>query len=148
MYELMEDQGLHFITMEYIPGEDLRSFLHRSKRLAIGTAVDIAKDLCEGLAEAHRLGVIHRDLKPSNIIIDKDGNARIMDFGIARSLRTKSLTGEGMIIGTPEYMSPEQVDAKEVETVGPLLVGSHSVRDGHRPGPVLRRDAFECCSET
>ena len=115
MYELMEDQGLHFITMEYVPGEDLRSFLHRSKRLTIGTAVDIAKDVCEGLAEAHRLGVIHRDLKPSNIMIDKDGNARIMDFGIARSLRTKSLTGEGVIIGTPEYMSPEQAEAKEVE---------------------------------
>jgi serine/threonine protein kinase/tetratricopeptide (TPR) repeat protein len=115
MYELMEDQGLHFITMEYVPGEDLRSFLHRSKQLTVGTAVAIAKDVCEGLAEAHRLGVIHRDLKPSNIIIDKDGNARIMDFGIARSLRTKSITGEGMIIGTPEYMSPEQVEGKDVD---------------------------------
>jgi serine/threonine protein kinase/tetratricopeptide (TPR) repeat protein len=115
MYELMEDQGLHFITMEYVPGEDLRSFLHRSKRLTVGTAVAIAKDVCEGLAEAHRLGVIHRDLKPSNIIIDKDGNARIMDFGIARSLRTKSITGEGVIIGTPEYMSPEQVEGKDVD---------------------------------
>jgi len=115
MYELMEDQGLHFITMEYVPGEDLRSFLHRSKRLTVGTAVAIAKDVCEGLAEAHRLGVIHRDLKPSNIIIDKEGNARIMDFGIARSLRTKRITGEGVIIGTPEYMSPEQVEGKEAD---------------------------------
>jgi serine/threonine protein kinase/predicted Zn-dependent protease len=115
MYELMEDQGLHFITMEYVPGEDLRSFLHRSKQLTVGTAVAIAKDVCEGLAEAHRLGVVHRDLKPSNIIIDKDGNARIMDFGIARSLRTKSITGEGVIIGTPEYMSPEQVEGKDVD---------------------------------
>jgi tetratricopeptide (TPR) repeat protein len=115
MYELMEDQGLHFITMEYVPGEDLRSFLHRSKRLTVGTAVAIAKDVCDGLGEAHRLGVIHRDLKPSNIIIDKDGNARIMDFGIARSLRTKSITGEGVIIGTPEYMSPEQVEGKDVD---------------------------------
>jgi eukaryotic-like serine/threonine-protein kinase len=115
MYELMEDQGLHFITMEYVPGEDLRSFLHRSKQLTVGTAVALAKEVCEGLAEAHRLGVIHRDLKPSNIIIDKDGNARIMDFGIARSLRTKSITGEGVIIGTPEYMSPEQVEGKDVD---------------------------------
>jgi serine/threonine protein kinase len=115
MYELMEDQGLHFITMEYVPGEDLRSFLHRSKRLAIGTAVDIAKDVCDGLAEAHRLGVVHRDLKPSNIIIDKDGNARIMDFGIARSMREKGITGPSVIIGTPEYMSPEQMEAKETD---------------------------------
>ena len=115
MYELMEDRGLHFITMEYVPGEDLRSFLHRTKQLTIGTAVAIAKEVCEGLLEAHRLGVIHRDLKPSNIIIDKDGNARIMDFGIARSIKAKGITGAGVIIGTPEYMSPEQVEGKEVD---------------------------------
>jgi len=115
MYELMEDQGLHFITMEYVPGQDLRAFIRQSRQLTIGTAVGIVKEVCQGLAEAHRLGVIHRDLKPSNIIIDKDGNARIMDFGIARSLRTKSITGEGVIIGTPEYMSPEQVEGKDVD---------------------------------
>lgn len=72
MYELMEDEGTHFITMEYVPGEDLKSFIGRSKQLAVGTAVSIAKQVCEGLREAHRLGVVHRDLKPSNIIIDMD----------------------------------------------------------------------------
>ncbi|NIN91916.1 protein kinase, partial [bacterium] len=58
---------------------------------------------CEGLAEAHRLGVVHRDLKPNNVMIDEEGNARIMDFGIARSLEEKGITGAGMMIGTPEY---------------------------------------------
>ncbi|HMA53665.1 MAG TPA: protein kinase, partial [Acidobacteriota bacterium] len=73
----------------------------------------IARQVCEGLEEAHRVGVVHRDLKPQNIMIDRDGNARIMDFGIARSVKGKGITGAGMLIGTPEYMSPEQVDGKE-----------------------------------
>jgi serine/threonine protein kinase len=115
MYDLMEDEGAHFITMEYVTGEDLKSFIRRSRQLTVGTAIAIAKQVCEGLAEAHRLGVVHRDLKPSNIMIDKEGNARIMDFGIARSLKGKGITGAGLMIGTPEYMSPEQVDGKDVD---------------------------------
>ncbi|MCX6576035.1 MAG: FlgO family outer membrane protein, partial [Candidatus Aminicenantes bacterium] len=115
MYELMEDEGAHFITMEYVSGEDLKSFIHRVGQLPIGKAISIAKQICDGLAEAHGLGVVHRDLKPSNIMIDKDGNARIMDFGIARSLQAKGITGAGVIIGTREYMSPEQAEAKDVD---------------------------------
>jgi len=115
MYELMEDEGAHFITMEYVSGEDLKSFVRRSRLLTIGTAMAIVKQVCEGLAEAHRLGVVHRDLKPSNIMIDKEGNARIMDFGIARSLGGKGITGAGVMIGTPEYMSPEQVEGKDID---------------------------------
>ncbi|MCJ7581032.1 MAG: protein kinase [Candidatus Aminicenantes bacterium] len=115
MYHLSEEQGTHFITMEYVPGEDLRSMIRMSGQLGIGTAIGIAKQICEGLSEAHRLGVIHRDLKPSNIMIDKQGQARIMDFGIARSLKSKGITGSGIMIGTPEYMSPEQVEAKDVD---------------------------------
>jgi serine/threonine protein kinase/predicted Zn-dependent protease len=115
MYDLGEEQGMHYITMEYVPGEDLRSFIRRSRQLTVGTAVTIAKQIGEGLAEAHRLGVIHRDLKPGNIMIDRDGNARIMDFGIARSLKSKGITGAGVMVGTPEYMSPEQVEGLEVD---------------------------------
>jgi len=114
MYDLGEHKGTHYITMEYVSGEDLKSLVRRVT-FDIGTAIKKAKQVCEGLSEAHRSGVIHRDLKPSNIMIDKEGNARIMDFGIARSLSTKGLTGEGIIIGTPEYMSPEQAEAKEVD---------------------------------
>ncbi|UCE22210.1 MAG: tetratricopeptide repeat protein [Candidatus Aminicenantes bacterium] len=115
MFDLGDSEGTYFITMEYIPGEDLRSFIRRVGQLPSGKAISIAKQVCEGLAEAHRLGVVHRDLKASNIMIDKEGNARIMDFGIARSISAKGLTGEGIIIGTPEYMSPEQAEAKEVD---------------------------------
>ena len=71
--------------------------------------------ICEGLAEAHRQGIIHRDLKPQNVMVDEGGVARIMDFGIARSLKEKSITGAGLMVGTPEYMSPEQVEAKDVD---------------------------------
>jgi tetratricopeptide (TPR) repeat protein/tRNA A-37 threonylcarbamoyl transferase component Bud32 len=115
MFDLGRAEGTTFITMEFVPGEDLRSFLHRSKQLSIGTALSISKQVCEGLDEAHRLGVVHRDLKPGNIMIDKDGDAKIMDFGIARSLSGKGITGAGVLIGTPEYMSPEQVEGKDID---------------------------------
>jgi len=115
MFDLGEEKGTYFITMEYVAGEDLKSFLRRSKQLALGTAISITKQVCEGLAEAHRLGVVHRDLKPGNIMIDKEGNVRIMDFGIARSPERKGMTGEGVIVGTPEYMSPEQAEAKDAD---------------------------------
>jgi serine/threonine protein kinase/Tfp pilus assembly protein PilF len=115
MYDLGREGGNYFITMEYVSGEDLKSFIRRAKQLVVGTAIFIAKQVCEGLAEAHRVGVVHRDLKPGNIMIDKEGNAKIMDFGIARSISIKGITGAGVMIGTPEYMSPEQVEGKEVD---------------------------------
>jgi serine/threonine protein kinase len=117
MYDLGKKEGASYITMEYVPGEDLKSFIRRSGTLSVGKAVAIAGQICEGLSEAHRLGVVHRDLKPQNIMIDKEGNARIMDFGIARSLSAKGITGSGVMIGTPEYMSPEQAEAKEVDQI-------------------------------
>jgi serine/threonine protein kinase/Tfp pilus assembly protein PilF len=115
MYDLGEDRGTFYITMEYVSGEDLKSFIRRSKMLSISTAISIAKQISEGLSEAHNQGVVHRDLKPSNIMIDKDGNARIMDFGIARTLKVQGVTGDGVVIGTPEYMPPEQAEAKDVD---------------------------------
>ncbi len=115
MYDLGREAGNYFITMEYVSGEDLKSFIRRSRQLVVGTAIFIAKQVCDGLAEAHRLGVVHRDLKPGNIMIDKEGNAKIMDFGIARSISVKGITGAGVMIGTREYMSPEQVEGKEID---------------------------------
>jgi len=115
MFDLGEEKGAHYITMEYVRGEDLKSSIRRFGQLPTGKSISIAKQICEGLSEAHKLGTVHRDLKPSNIMIDKEGNARIMDFGIARSLTAKGITGAGVMIGTPEYMSPEQVEVKEVD---------------------------------
>ncbi len=115
MYDLSESEGIHFITMEYVPGEDLKSFIKRSGQLTVGKAISISKQICEGLADAHELGIVHRDLKPQNIMIDNEGNARIMDFGIARSVKAEGLTAEGTVIGTPEYMSPEQAEGEETD---------------------------------
>jgi len=115
MFDLGEDQGTRYITMEYVHGEDLKQLIRKVGRLSPGQAIGIARQVCEGLEEAHKLGVVHRDLKPQNIMIDEDGNARIMDFGIARSLSGKSITGAGVMIGTPEYMSPEQVEGKDID---------------------------------
>jgi serine/threonine protein kinase/Flp pilus assembly protein TadD len=115
MYDLGKAEGTQFITMEYVSGEDLKSMIRMSTGLTVGTMLSIGKQVCDGLAEAHSLGVVHRDLKPQNIMIDKGGNAKIMDFGIARSVREKGITGPSVLIGTPEYMSPEQAEAKEVD---------------------------------
>jgi serine/threonine protein kinase/tetratricopeptide (TPR) repeat protein len=115
MFDLGEEGETLFISMEYVRGEDLKSLVHRTGQLTAGKAVLIARQVAEGLGEAHKLGVVHRDLKPGNIMIDKEGNAKIMDFGIARSLRAAGTTAEGMIIGTPEYMSPEQVEGKPAD---------------------------------
>jgi serine/threonine protein kinase len=115
MFDPGEDAGTRYITMEYVHGEDLKQILRKIVRLSPGQAVGIARQVCDGLSEAHKLGVVHRDLKPQNIMLDEGGNARIMDFGIARSLSGKGITGAGVMIGTPEYMSPEQVEGKDVD---------------------------------
>ena len=115
MYHLSKERDTHYIVMEYVQGETLKSMIRMTRQLSTWTAVNIARQVCEGLAEAHRLGVIHRDLKPQNVMIDQEGSARIMDFGIARSLRTKGATVPGVMIGTPEYMSPEQVEGQETD---------------------------------
>ncbi len=113
MYDLNREEGTHYITMEYVHGEDLKRLIRKMGQMSAGQLISIAVQVCEGMAEAHRLGVVHRDLKPQNIMVDEEGNARIMDFGIARSVKGKGITGTGVMIGTPEYMSPEQVEGKE-----------------------------------
>ncbi len=115
MFDLNEEKGTHYITMEYVRGEDLKRLIRKIGQLSAAQVIPIVKQICEGLAEAHRLGVVHRDLKPQNIMVDEEGNARIMDFGIARSLKAKGITGAGVMIGTPEYMSLEQVEGKDID---------------------------------
>ncbi len=115
MYHLGREKDTYYLTMEYVEGESLRSMIRMTKRLSLATSLHVTIQVCEGLAAAHRVGVVHRDLKPQNILVDKNGNVRIMDFGIARVVRTKKETGTGVVLGTPEYMSPEQAEGKEVD---------------------------------
>jgi eukaryotic-like serine/threonine-protein kinase len=115
MFDLGRAEDTTFISMEYVSGEDLKTLLRRIGHLPAGKAVRFAGQVAEGLTEAHRVGVVHRDLKPQNIMIDREGDARIMDFGIARALKAKGMTDPGMIIGTPDYMAPEQFEGKEAD---------------------------------
>ncbi len=115
MFDLGEADGVHFLTMEYVSGEDLKTMIRMSGTLSLGAVLSIGKQIADGLSEANSLGIVHRDLKPQNIMIDKHGNVKIMDFGIARSVKEKGITGAGVMIGTPEYLSPEQAEAKEVD---------------------------------
>ncbi len=115
MFDLDTAENTYFITMEYVSGEDLKSTVNRLGRLSEGKILLIAKQICKGLAEAHRVEVIHRDLKPQNIMIDRAGDVRIMDFGIARTLQPTGLTETGMMIGTPDYMAPEQAVGEPID---------------------------------
>jgi serine/threonine protein kinase/tetratricopeptide (TPR) repeat protein len=112
IYDLNEASGVKFITMEFIEGEDLRSILLREGKLLPREAADIIAQVCAGLQAAHSEGVIHRDLKPSNVMRDASGRVKVMDFGLARTVGGDGMTRTGMMVGTMEYMSPEQAMGK------------------------------------
>jgi len=114
VYDIGEIDGRHFLSMEFIKGEELSSLLRRIGRLPQDKAVQIARQICAGLAAAHETGVLHRDLKPSNVMIDADGNARIADFGLAGL--AEELRDEEVMAGTPAYMAPEQFEGKAATT--------------------------------
>ncbi len=109
VYDLAEHDGLRFLSMEYVDGDDLGKLMKREKRMELPRALAIFRQVCAGLAAAHAQGVVHRDLKPQNVLVDKEGNVRVADFGLARSIGDSALTASGAILGSPAYMSPEQV---------------------------------------
>jgi serine/threonine protein kinase/tetratricopeptide (TPR) repeat protein len=108
IYDLGEADGIRFISMEYLDGEDLRTILRRSGKFSPKEAITVVEQVCRALDSAHAEGVIHRDLKPQNIMRDKHGRIVVMDFGLARSLGDSGMTQTGALVGTLEYMSPEQ----------------------------------------
>jgi tetratricopeptide (TPR) repeat protein/predicted Ser/Thr protein kinase len=115
IYDLGEAEGVKFITMEFIKGEDLRSLILEKQKFSPEEAVEVIQQVCQALDAAHRVGVIHRDLKPQNIMQDPTGRILVMDFGLARTVEGDGMTQTGAIVGTMAYMSPEQALGKDLD---------------------------------
>jgi serine/threonine protein kinase/Tfp pilus assembly protein PilF len=114
IHEVSEHEGRPYIAMEYVEGQSLKGLIAK-KDMTIRQVLDIAIQICEGLTKAHQQGIIHRDIKPQNILVDKDGRARILDFGLARLEREAMITRTGSTVGTVAYMSPEQARGERVD---------------------------------
>ncbi len=121
IFDLGTADGRKFITMDFVEGRDLKSVLNERGKLPAVEAVPIAQQICRGLEAAHVEGVVHRDLKPQNIMVDDAGRVWLMDFGLARSMELSGLTRTGVLMGTPDYMSPEQARAEKVDARSDLF---------------------------
>ena len=148
-HDFGEADGLRFLTMEYVPGMTLRDILDKKGALALAPGLQIAKQLCRGLAAVHEAGIIHRDIKPPNIMVLPNGIVKLMDFGIARAAEgADPATQGGQTVGTPYYMSPEQVRGRELDarsdiySVGVVLyelfAGKRPI-EGRELGEVMRK---------
>src|SRR5262249_40546458 len=117
IYFVGEERGIHFFAMEYVAGGSLEQLVTARGRLAWGQVVELGIEAARGLREAHQRGIVHRDVKPSNLLVDKNGMLKIADFGLAKSAGEElQLTREGVVIGSPLYMSPEQARADAVDS--------------------------------
>src|SRR5437660_1800634 len=149
IFDLGEAEGIKFISMDFIEGQDLRGLLRQKGRLTPEESTAIIAQVCQALEAAHAEGVVHRDLKPQNIMLDSQGRATVMDFGIARSMELTGMTQTGALLGTPDYMSPEQAKGQDVDarsdlfTLGiifyELLTGKTPYRADTVLGTLLKR---------
>ncbi|MBI5783099.1 MAG: protein kinase [Gammaproteobacteria bacterium] len=114
IYDFNRVDNLVYITMEFVDGESLRAYLKRAGKLSPERVIDLARQIAAGLGEAHAQGVVHRDLKPENVMLGRDGLVKLLDFGIARAVGSDTATAR-TIMGTPEYMAPEQSQGKAVD---------------------------------
>jgi serine/threonine protein kinase len=115
IHDIAEANGLQYVSMEYFGGTNLKEYIKQSGGLSVMEAFNIASQICDGLQAAHSQGVIHRDLKSQNIILNSATQVKIIDFGLAHTQQMQGLTATGLIMGTPEYMAPEQVAGKKVD---------------------------------
>ena len=114
VYDVGEDAGQPYIAMEYVEGIDLEQVIQRRDPYSIEWKLDVLRQVCEGLACAHRNGIVHRDVKPANVRVSSSGEVKIMDFGLAR-LGASTMTQSGRLLGTVQYMAPEQVQGGHVD---------------------------------
>jgi len=136
-YDLGELNGIYYLTMEYVEGTSLKSLIQNRGKLPLTVTLTVGKQLCRALEVAHQEGIIHRDIKPQNMVVEPSGFLKVMDFGIARLVnppKGKGLTEAGTSIGTPDYMSPEQLSGAELDARSDL----------YSAGVVL----FECVTGT
>jgi serine/threonine protein kinase len=115
VYAFIDDQDDYFLVMEYIRGWELQHIILNHGPLPLGIAIPLFQQTLEGISYAHKRGIIHRDIKPTNVMLTELATIKVMDFGIARALGTEHMTREGHLVGTLEYMSPEQVQGKETD---------------------------------
>ena len=142
IYDVGDHDGQPFIAMEFVQGETLSEIISSRRPLTLTRKVELVEAICDGLGFAHKAGIVHRDIKPANIMVDNEGALKILDFGIARAMESAGMTQAGMLIGTLNYMSPEQVGGSNVDhrsdifAVGAVFYELVSYRQAF-PGSVL-----------
>ncbi len=152
VYDFGEDKGQPYIAMEFIEGTDLEKVIQSKEHRGLAWKLDVLKQLAEGLAFAHKNGIVHRDVKPANVRVTPEGDVKIMDFGIAQ-LQSSTMTKGGLVLGTVHYMSPEQIEGHKVDHRADIFsVGAiaYELISGRRPfdGESLTAVMFRVMNET
>jgi serine/threonine-protein kinase len=140
VYDVGEVDGQHFLSMEYVDGENLASLIRRIGRLEHEKGVQIARQICAGLAAIHGRGIVHRDLKPANVMVDGHGQARITDFGLAHPSETAA--ADDVLAGTPDYMAPEQLEGRDVTVRSDLYALGQVLYEVFSGRPAFRSDTL------
>lgn len=152
IFDYGEEDGLQYFAMQYVDGTDLGRYIAENKMLPLTEIVDLSKQICRGLRYAHSCNIIHRDIKPQNVLLEKNGVARLSDFGIAKIFSGSNITLTGSAVGTPEYMSPEQAQGKaldvqtDIYSLGVVMyemVTRHPPFTGNNPMAVAYKQVHE-----
>lgn len=136
VFDVGEDRGREYLVMQYVDGPNLKELIRSRGRFAIADAVQIVRGICAALEFAHRHGIVHRDVKPQNVLIGSDGAIKLTDFGIARALGAGSFSKTGEVLGTVQYLAPEQVQGHPATAVSDIYAAGivlYELLTGHAP---------------